>query len=244
MEITRSKITLKHKMLNLDDIVSNKKENKDNIWPFRMLIIGPSGSGKTNTLLHLINNFHLIDKIFLHAKDTDKKKYQFLINKREQAGIKKLNDPHAFIEYSNYMNDVLDDINNYNKNRDKKVLIILDDMIADTMRSEKFKAIVKELFIRCRKLNISIVFITQSYFRTPKDARLNSTHYILMKIGNKKELKSIAEENSGHLDLKDFLKIYNYCTKEPYSFMLVDTRPTARVTFKKKFDEPIDLRHL
>ena len=137
------------------------------------------------------------------------------------------------------MNDVLEDINNYNKNRDKKVLIIFDDMIADIMRSEKFKAIVKELFIRCRKLNISIVFITQSYFRTPKDARLNSTHYILMKIGNKKELKSIAEENSGHLDFKDFLKIYNYCTNEPYSFMMVDTRPTACVTFKKNFDKPL-----
>ena len=107
------------------------------------------------------------------------------------------------------------------------------------MRSEKFKAIVKELFIRCRKLNISIVFITQSYFRTPKDARLNSTHYILMKIGNKKELKSIAEENSGHLDFIDFLKMYNYCTKDPYSFMMVDTRPTAHVTFKKNFDKPI-----
>ena len=150
-----------------------------------MLIIGPSGSGKTNTLLHLINNFHPIDKIYLYAKDTDEKKYKYLINKREQAGIKNLNDPHAFIEYSNDMN-----------------------------------------------------------FRTPKDARLNCTHYILMKIGNKKELKSIAEENSGHLDFKDFLKIYNYCTKEPYSFMLIDTRPTARVTFKKNFDEAIDLRHL
>ena len=103
------------------------------------------------------------------------------------------------------------------------------------MRSEKFKAIVKELFIRCRKLNIYIVFITQSYFRTPKDARLNSTHYILMKMGNKKELKSIAEENSGHLDFKDFLKIYNNCTDKPYSFMMVD----ARVTIKKKFDEPL-----
>ena len=228
-------------MLNLDDIVSNKKENKEhNDWPFRMLIIGPSGPGKTNTLLHFINNFHPIDKIYLYAKDTDEKKYQYLINKREQAEIKNLNDPHAFIEYSSDMNDVLDDIN-YNKNRDKKVLIIFDDMIADIMRSEKFKAIVKELFVRCRKLNISIVFITQSYFRTPKDVRLNSTHYILMKIGNKKELKSIAEENSGHLDFKDFLKIYNYCTKEPYSFMLVDTRPTARVTFKKNFNEPINL---
>ena len=137
------------------------------------------------------------------------------------------------------MNDVLEDINNYNKKRDKKVLITFDGMIADIMRSEKFKAIVKELFIRCRKLDISSVFITQSYFRTPKDARLNSTHYILMKIGNKKELKSIAEENSGHLDFKDFLKIYNYCTRDPYSFMIVDTRPTARVTFKKNFDEPI-----
>ena len=137
------------------------------------------------------------------------------------------------------MNDLLEDINNYNKNRDKKILIIFDVMITDIMRSEKFKAIVKELFIRCRKLNISIVFIAQSYFRNPKDARLNSNHYILMKIGNKKELKSIAEENSGHLDFKEFLKIYNYCTNEPYSFMMVDTRPTACATFKKNFDEPI-----
>ena len=130
-------------MLNLDNIVSNKKkrssENDD--WPFRILTIGPSGSGKTNTLLHLIDKFHPIDKIYLYAKDTDEDKYQYLINKGEQAGIKNLNDPHAFIEYSSDMNDVLEDINNYNKKRDKKVLIIFDDMIADIMRSEKFKAI-------------------------------------------------------------------------------------------------------
>ena len=107
------------------------------------------------------------------------------------------------------------------------------------MRSEKFKVIVQELFIRCRKLNISIVFITQSYFRTPKDARLNSTHYILMKMDNKKELKSIAEKNSSHIDFKEFLKIYNHCTRDPYSSMMVDTRPTARVTLEKNFDEPI-----
>ena len=80
-----------------------------------MLIIGPSGSGKTNTLLHLMDKFHPIDKIYLYAKDADEDKYQYLINKREQAGIKNLNDPHAFIEYSSDMNDVLEDINNYNK---------------------------------------------------------------------------------------------------------------------------------
>ena len=199
-----------------------------------MLIIGPSGSGKTNTLLHLINNLHPIDKIYLYAKDIYEPKYEYLINKREQVGIKKLNGPHAFIEYSDDMNDVLDDINNYNnKNRDKKVLIVFDDVITDIEYNKNFKRIIKELFYRARKINVSIVFITQSYFRALKDARLISPHYILTKTGNKKKLKIIAEEKSGHLDYKDSLKINNYCTRESYSFMLIDTRPTASVTFKK-----------
>ena len=109
-------------MLNLDNIVSNikKSSSEKDDWPFRMFIIGPSGSGKTNTLLHLIDKFHPIDKIYLYTKDPDEDKYQYLINKREQAGIKNLNDPHAFIEYSSDMNDALEDINSYNKKRDKK----------------------------------------------------------------------------------------------------------------------------
>ena len=232
-----------YKMLNLDNIVSNKNMgfSEDNDWPFRMLIIGPSGSGKTNTLLHLINYLHPIDKIYLYAKDIHEPKYEYLINKREQVGIKNLNDPHAFIEYSDDMNDVLDDINNYNKNRDKKVLIVFDDMIADIEYNTNFKRITKELFYRARKINVSIVFITQSYFRALKDTRLNSTHYILLKIGNKKELKRIAEEKSVYLDYKDFLKLYNCCTIKSYSFMTIDTRPTASVKFKKIFNEPIDL---
>ena len=224
-------------MLNLDNIVSNKNENKGNNWPFRMLIIGPSGSRKTNTLLHLTNNLHPIDQIYLYAKGIHEPKYEYLINKREQAGIKNVNDPHAFIEYSDDMNDVLDDINNYNKYRNKKILIVFDDMIADIEYNKNFKRIIKELFYRARKINVSIVFITQSYFRALKDARFNSTHYILMKIGNKKGLKRIAEEKSGHLDYKDFLKIYNYCTREPYSFMAIDARPTTTMVFRKIFTE-------
>ena len=221
-------------MLNLDNIVSNNISSlEDNDWPFRILIIGPSGSGKTNTLLHLINDLHPIDKIYLYAKNIHEPKYEYLINKREQAGIKNLNDPHAFIEYSDDMNDVLDDINNYNKNRDKKVLIVFDDMIADIEYNKSFKRIIKELFYRARKINVSIVFITQSYFRALKDARLNSTHYIIMKINNKKK--------SGHLDYKDFLKMYNYCTEEPYSFMTIDARPTATIPFKKNFNDLINL---
>ena len=218
-------------MLNLDSIVSNKnmsssedttgsRSSERNNWPFRMLIIGPSGSGKTNTLLHLINNLHPIDKISLYATDIHKPKYEYLINKREQAGMKNLNDPHGFIEYSDN---------------------IFDDMTTDIEYNKNFKRIIKELFYRAHKINVSIVFITQSYFRALKDARLNSTHYILMRIGNKKELKRIAEEKSGYLDYKDFLKMYNYFTKDPYSFMTIDTRPTATIQFKKNFNEPIDL---
>ena len=112
-----------------------------------MLIIGPSGSGRTNTLLHLINNLHPIDKIYLYAKDIDEKKYQFLINKREQAGLKNLNDPKAFIEYLNDMSDALDDIKNYNKNRDKNILIVFDDMISDIEHNKDFKKIIKNYSI-------------------------------------------------------------------------------------------------
>ena len=193
-----------------------------------MLIIGPSGSGKTNTLFHLINNLNKttpIDKIYLYAKDLAEPKYEFLINNRKNAEINYFNDPTAFIEYSNDMNDVYADISNYNKKCENKVLIVFDDMIDDIE------------YNRGRKMNISIVFITQCYFRALKDARLNSTHYVLMKIGNKKELKNIAEEKSGNVDYKDFLKMYNYCTSEPYCFMTIDARPNATMVFRKNFTE-------
>ena len=135
------------------------------------------------------------------------------------------------------MNDVYADISNYNKKRENKVLIVFDDMIADIEYNKNFIKMIKELFYRGRKMNISIVFITHRYFRALKDARLNSTHYILMKIGNKKELNSMAEEKSGNLDYKDFLKMYNYCTSEPYSYMTIDARPNATMVFRKNFTE-------
>ena len=133
-------------MLNLDKIVNkndknNNKTSAESIitgWSFLMLIIGPSGSGKTNTLLHLINNLHPIHKIYLYAKDLAESKYEYLIKVREQAGIKNLDDPTAFIEYSDDMNDVYHDISNYNKKRDKKVLIVFDDMIADIEYNKDF----------------------------------------------------------------------------------------------------------
>ena len=96
-------------------------------------------------------------------------------------------------------------------------------MIADIMTNKKFQSIIKELFIRCTKLNISFAFITQSYFSVPKDVRLNSTHYSIMKINNKRELRNIADTHSTNIDYQDFIKIYRECTKEPYNFLTIDT---------------------
>ena len=161
-------------MFNLDAVTS---KNGNKTWTYRMLIIGPSGSGKTNALLNLSQQGNsIIDKISLYATDLEEPKYQFLIKKCENAGIKNLNDPTAFIEYSNTMDDVYNNTDDYNTKRKREVLIVFDDMIADVMTNKKFQAIIKELFIRCRKLNISICLLIQSYFSVPKDVRLNCTH--------------------------------------------------------------------
>ena len=140
--------------------------------PYRILIIGGSGSGKTNALLNLIENQPDIDKIYLYAKDPYEAKYQYLINKREGVGINHFNDPKAFIEYSNDMQDVYKNIDEYNVDKECKILIVFDDMIADMINNKKLNSIVTDLFIRGRKLNISLLFITQSYFKVPKDVRL------------------------------------------------------------------------
>ena len=116
----------------------------------------------------------ILTKIYLYAKDLSKAKYEFLIKKCEDAGIKHLNGSNAFTQCSNTMDDVYENIDDYHPIRKRKVLILFDDMISDIMTNKKFQAVVKELLIRCRKLNISLVFITQSYFFVLKDVRLNS----------------------------------------------------------------------
>ena len=105
----------------------------------------------------------------MYANDPYEAKYKFLINKRESTGLKHFNDPKAFIEYSNDMQDVYKSIDKYNVDTERKILIVFDYMIADMINNKKLNSTVTELFIRGRKLNISLVFITQSYFKVPKD---------------------------------------------------------------------------
>ena len=194
---------------------------------YRTLIIGGSGSGKTNALISLVNEQDDIDKIYLYARDLSEPKYESLIKKHENVEIKHLNNPNAFIECSNTMDDVYKNINDYNPIRKRKKLIVFDDMIADIMTNKRFQAIIKELFIRCRKLNILLVFITQSYFYVPEHVRLNTTHYFIMKINDKRELQNIVCNHSANFDYKDFMKIYRECTKEAFNFLIDTTLPAS-----------------
>ena len=131
---------------------------------------------------------------------------------------------------------ILWDIDDYNPTRKRKTLIVFDDLIADIMSNKNFQSILKELFFRCIKLNISFLFITQSYFSVPKDVRINSTHYLIMKINSRRESRNIAMNHSSDIDYNNFVKIYGKCTKELYCFLTIDTTLPASdpLNFRKK----------
>ena len=195
-------------MVNLDSITTENNKEHNKKWPYipdhpyRILIIGGSGSGKTNTLLNIVREQKDIDKIYLYAKGLIEPKYEYLIKNHKKTGIKHLNDPNVFIACPNTINVVYENIDdcNLSRKRKRKKLIVFDDMIADIMANKKFHAISKELFVRCRKLNISLVFIAQSYFSVPKDVRLNATHYLIMKVNNRRELHSSAFNHPADID--------------------------------------------
>ena len=121
------------------------------------------------------------------------------------------------------MHDVYKNIDDYNPDKEKKILIVFDDMIADMIHDKKLNSIVTELFIRARKLNISLAFITQSYFKVPKDVRVNTSHFFIAKIPNKRELQQIVINHSSDINTKHLTNIYKKYTAEPYSFLLNGT---------------------
>ena len=209
-------------MINFDEYTNENKIKHNPNWPYipdppyRILIIGGSGSGKTNVLLNLINNQSDIDKIYLYAKDPYEDKYQFLIKKRESIGLKHFNDPKAFIKYSNDMHDLYKNIDHNNLDKENKILIVFDDMIADMINNKKLNSIITKLFIRDRKQDISLAFIIQSCFKVPKDVRLNTTHFFILKISNKRGLQQISIKHTSDINTKDFINIYKKCTDKPY----------------------------
>ena len=121
------------------------------------------------------------------------------------------------------MFDAYKNIDEYNVDKDRKILIVFDDMVADMIHNKKLNSVVTELLIRGRKLNIFLVFIIQSYFKVPKYLRLNTTHFFISKISNRRELHQIAINHSSVISTKDFENIYRKSIAEPYSFLVNDT---------------------
>ena len=150
-----------------------------------------------------------------------KKKYQLLIKKRENTGLMYLHDSKAFIECLNYMDDTCKNIEEYNPNKKRNILIVFDDAIADMLSNEKLNPIVTELFIRGRKLNASLVFITQSYFAVPRSIRLNATHYFVIKIPNKRQPQQTGFNHSSDIDFQDFMNLYKKCNAKHIFFWLL-----------------------
>ena len=186
----------------------------------------------------------------MYAKDLSE--HEILIKQRRNPGIKHFNDPNAFIECSNTMDGVYENINDYDLSR-KKILIVFNDIIADIMTNQKIQALIQELFIRCRKLNISLAFITQSYFAVAKDIGLDITHYLNMKIKNKRKLQNIAINHSADIDYKDFMKSYRECTKELLNFrqlilhyqqvILYDLEKNCLILIKMTLTDELEILH-
>ena len=190
---------------------------------------------KKKCIIKFNNHQPDIFKLYLYAKHSYETKYQFLINKRESIGVKHFHDPNAFIEYSNDMQDVCKNIDEYNIDKERKIVIVFDDMIANMINNKKFKFDSNRIVHQGQKINISLVFIiTQSYFKTPKDVRLNTTHFFITKIPNKRELQQIALNHSLDISTKDFINIHKKYTAEPCSFLVNDATLTS--------DNPLRIR--
>ena len=154
------------------------------------------------------------DKIYLHVKDPLELKYALLIKGREKVGTENLKNLKAFVDYSQTIDDVHKYLEDYNPTKKRRVLIVFDDVIVDMESNKKLCSKVIELFLRGRQLNISLLFISQSFFKVPKTIRLNATHYFIRKIPNKKEHQQIASNHSFDIDFKDFMKLYQEFPKK------------------------------
>ena len=214
-------------MFNFDYITKEYIKERNPNWPeisdhsYRILIIGGSRSGKTNALLNLINNEPNIDKIYWYANDPNQAKYQLLINKRESAGLKYLNDAKVFIEYSNDMDDIYKNVEEYNRY-----------LMTWLLSNKKLNTIVPEYFIRKGKLNISLIFSTHLLDEIQ--------HTILLWKFQSKD-QQIAFNHSSDIDFQDFMYLFKKFTTKPYSFLVIGTTLASdnSSSFRKNLSEKI-----
>ena len=165
-----------------------------------------------------------IDNIYFYVNDPFQSNYQLLINGREKVGIKTLKNPKVFVDYSQTIDVAYENLERCNPTKKRRILIVFDDMIAHTKSNKKYALLLLNcLFLRVKKLNILLAFISQTYIKMHKMLKLNATHRFIIKIPNKRGLQQITSNHSSDFDFKDFMELYKDFTKEPYSFFVSDT---------------------
>ena len=200
------------------------------LWPFRLLICGSSGCGKTNLLMNLIYNYLYYNKIYIYAKDLTESKYQTLQDFFEEVNETMKDETGEDFQVAIFSSSKDDIVNVDDLDKEYQNLIIFDDFV-----TESDQHVIIDLFIRSRKKNCSLIYLTQSYFSTPKDIRLQCNYFIFYNISNERELTEIQRDHCLDVDKETFKKYFNKATSEPYSFFLIDKK-SRELRFRKNFD--------
>jgi hypothetical protein len=204
------------------------------LWPFRLLICGSSGCGKTNLLMNLIYNYLYYNKIYIYAKDLTESKYQMLQDFFEEVNETMKDETGEDFQVAIFSSSKDDIVNVDDLDKEYQNLIIFDDFV-----TESDQRLIIDLFIRSRKKNCSLIYLTQSYFSTPKDIRLQCNYFIFYNISNERELTEIQRDHCLDIDKETFKKYFNKATSEPYSFFLIDKK-SRELRFRKNFDHKIN----
>jgi Ni2+-binding GTPase involved in maturation of urease and hydrogenase len=200
------------------------------LWPFRLLICGSSGCGKTNLLMNLIYNYLYYNKIYIYAKDLTESKYQMLQDFFEEVNETMNDKTGEDFQVATFSSSKDDIVNVDDLDKEYQNLIIFDDFV-----TEADQHLIIDLFIRSRKKNCSVIYLTQSYFSTPKDIRLQCNYFIFYNISKERELLNIQKDHCLDVDKYTFKEYFIKATLEPYNFFLIDKK-SKELRFRKNFD--------
>jgi energy-coupling factor transporter ATP-binding protein EcfA2 len=208
-------------------------------WPFRLLICGQTGCGKTNLLLNLLLNYLYYNKLYVYAKDLSESSYMYLQEFFDDLHKKIEEDYNMTESIATFSSNKADIVDVDDLDKEYQNLIIFDDFV-----TEKDQDSIIELFTRGRKKNASVIYLTQSYYSTPKDIRLQCNYFMFFNIGSKREVIEIEKNHAIGLTKEEFLRLFDFSTEDPYSFMMIDLKTKEkRNKFRKNLDYSIDIAY-